>query len=349
MQDFISFVESLQCEQHLVHAIISAYRVIYEGRGDVDSLKYYSDVFNRIIQSIQQEQMPVVISDHDIRVLGDSFNVPNIIFGSKVESGFDAYSRTITINVPGLNGQSIPEMVELIKSTKSDCIHELIHFNDTQYKGNRRAFLKSHGIEGMARLRELSARVKYLTDLEKDDWMVDTAYFNNQTERNAYVIQYIWKCIERLLSVPDLDLSFNDFVKPLMHSDFYAYSLPSARKRIIKRLYYVWDAISRAMPDLIILDISDIESFLATLGKDGGSEISSLTESQGEIAVGEFGFDIECDSLVRGYATHRYNKTRMISNRNVLVETFIEGSRRINHVMSISRGSDIKIIKSTKD
>ena len=40
-------VESLNCGRNLTDSVISAYKVIYEGRGDIDALRYYSDVFNK--------------------------------------------------------------------------------------------------------------------------------------------------------------------------------------------------------------------------------------------------------------------------------------------------------------
>lgn len=341
----IEFINSIDCDSHLTETVIAAYRVIYEGQSDVDSLKYYSDIFNRIVQAISNKHNSVTISNGNIKIRGDLFNTPNIIFSSSVSSGFDELSKTINVNVSDLHqDQPLSEMIELIKHSKSDCIHELIHFRDSQYKGNRRAFLKTHGVEGMSRLNELSARVKYLTDLEKDNWMVDTAYFNNQTERNAYIIQYIWKCIVNMLSKPNVNITFTEFISPLMNSHFYTYLLPSARKRVIKRIYYVWDSIVNAMPDLVLLDSNHMDSLLSLLGKRTDTNISPMVESQSEIAAGEFGFHVDCDPMVRGYASHLFDKTKTLSNQHVFIESFVEGSIRINHTRSVSGGSEIKII-----
>lgn len=62
---------------------------------------------------------------------------------------------------------------------------------------------------------------------------------------------------------------------------------------------------------------------------------SAFTEAQSEIAAGVFGFDMDCHGMIRGFAEHRFNKTREISNRNVCINTFIEGDNRVDHNMSL--------------
>ena len=360
MKYFSNFINSLRTVDNTVvlESILEGYSCIYgnmmEGKSDIDNLSVYKNKFNQMMQLISRD------ANHDNIQLdidgltfgGDALDIPYIWFAitpmsvngtidhENAITGFNELAGTIRIDITdnrdafrnAVKINDLNTIVGICKDYKDAVIHELVHFKDSQYKGNRQRVLHSHK-------SQKTQCNGVLTALNKLN-ISDIDYYGKQTERNAYITQYIWKCIESLIKTKRYSITFDEFIKPLKESEFYTHALHDAKKRILKRLYYFWVELQKALPDMVLFTDVDIDEFydnfikaLHTPNIDDTKHLL-LHEALGEILCNYIDPCLDCgiDNKNKEIGVSILKRNLIISNHMVLLDKFIIDEKfRVHH------------------
>ena len=101
---------------------------------------------------------------------------------------------------------------------------------------------------------------------------------NNHTERNAYIIQYIWKIIDNLAHTKNTNIKLDEFTSEIRNSDWYNYLTDETKKRVLKRMHYVWISLRKALPDIVMLDDGEFNGFHDAFIKGNTSLSESISD-----------------------------------------------------------------------
>ena len=227
-------------------------------------IKSINTGFDDIILAIRHKYAPYIIewTETDIQMDGEriSDELPTVWFGiadtpDHAVTGYNADVNILRIDMTRhadsfselIRSNNLSGLADFLMKFKSVFVHELSHHLDHMNPGDQRAFLKNYKHERTSRLSNIWLQ---LTEPLAPD---EVDYFNNKTEINAYLIQHIWSVIDTMISTRH-PMSFNQFCESIKSSRFYQHLMPEGRKRVLKRMYYVWDAIYRQMPTIKELD-----------------------------------------------------------------------------------------------
>lgn len=298
MYRFDSFIMDI-CKSNKVlsEAILSGYYILFEGIGDMKYLVTAQSIFDKILNAISNiTKNDDVYGDFIIHLSAENIvivntSLPKIVISSTVGNTHDPINNIITINMSDVYDQykellkvnKYTDIAKLLKSLGNVFSHEYRHFIDKNTEGNYRKFDKTYLKERSDRYKEIIARIKsFVNDEEELEFYKNMDYANNQTEKNARISQYMWNAVNKVITDKSTG-SFDVFVNEVKQSTFYAYLVPESKKRVMKRLYYIWDALKRAIPDMKKLGIDSIDDLHDIMQNNTINEnISMLMDKKAE-------------------------------------------------------------------
>lgn len=315
---FTNFLDNFRASNpSLVETIESGYHLIFEGKSDVIDMTEFKNIFDDILTAISQMNsneeivngVDLSLSKHGI--ITDNTNHesgrPLIHFNPSTKKNRNGYSeeqnylmvdisRNAQLYEELLKSRDYKSIAKLLTPYLSTFIHEMNHYKDAQYEGDRKKQLKNHNIDKNVMVNTILKRIgAFFKGLDEEGNVIDQEkdyhesvdYYNENTERNSRILQHMWESIERL-SKGNTSMTFKEFIQPIKRE--FGYYTESSQKRIIKRFFYVWEAIRNAYSDLKVFNeksLDNIKNKLLNLNESIGKTfpVSNLTESASEWAV----------------------------------------------------------------
>lgn len=338
--------------------------ILTEGVSDLKNLSIAKSTYNTVIQTLGSDRNLnyTQFTDNGLIFYNESLNIPFLLFSidnplinDAYGSAYDDVNDYIKINIfknkteylQCMKSSDVFTLSTILKKYIDVFIHEFIHCLDSKYKGSRHKLINAYYVEKSATINKL------LTSVSKDEIPSvpdNVTDYNNNTERNAYTIQYIWLCIDKLLHKPDIILTYDDFIKPLIDSKFYKYFITESKIKVNKRLFYIWSCIKSAMPDLMLLDDQRINEFRdKLLGLDSIISNDKLVESVSDKFVkrrnGTLDIITNILTIVESTSSDVYTLNHIKNNRdNKGILTYSKHGVISGYIKYISDNDDINVV-----
>ena len=253
---------------------------ITEGIADIEDNSKYSSMFDKLLDALntkdafnkirstdtyleirlQDTNIPTVIFNFDPRITDIGYNPEHDIMLISAIADADAY-------------RDADDMKSLLSKYKPIFIHEMNHKRDRSKQYTPDKHFNKPKAEVHEILDDLYGSIQRLISRDVfSEQIKDIDYLNKQTEYNSRTLQYIWECISQFLKSEKVSIGFREFVAPMLNANEYQYFTQEVKKRIIKRMYYVWMQIRQLAPKLNSLDSETVESI--------HTHILNLTESE---------------------------------------------------------------------
>ena len=333
--NFIDFATQLyEYDPPLIRAVIEGYNII-EGINDVNVLKWETAKINNLLDIVRYHDFSHIteFDDHSVEIDASHIGLPTIWFavddhrvpsGKEQTTGYSNEYNMIRIDFTPMadlfkslvDTKDFVGLYNLFNSRRDALLHEIRHYIQHQYKKPQKQYTNKHKKE--RKESNLPQR--------------DIDYSNSYNEINSFVIQHLASCIDNLRNNKHQTISFSAFTTPMTDSSFYRLLLPTAKRKVIKRMYYIWNETKRQLPDLLTLDDGKYQELRDIICKDIDSDITNNPTLE-SLANDACSVILESANLESNYSLDRRWR---IWNTLVPSDVFIEGFSDVVHCFSIA-------------